>query len=424
MEIIDKICSTLLTILGALVFYKTVLTVLGFITKSKKFKETDKKYKYAIVISARNEGKVIGNLLDSINNQTYDSSLITTFVVADNCTDDTYEVAKSKGAIVYERFNKEYISKGYALRYLFDKIECDYKISSFDAFLVFDADNLLNPTYMHEMNKAYANKAKLITSYRNTKNFDTNFISASYGIHFYRHSMIRHRPRTLLNLGTQLAGTGYLIDSSLLVDGWNYVSLTEDAEFTMSAISKKIKVDYCEAAEFFDEQPVDLATALKQRTRWEKGRFIEFTKHGYEVFKGIFKYRSFTCYDLFFSYFPYSLVTTILGLIYPTTIFLYNILSDTGYDLSVMLRNVGTYFLTLYLSALLSGVLTVIRERKNIHCKTYKLIFFLILWPWFDLIATPILIVSMFMKVKWKQIDHCDGRKIEDIIPRNKKSTA
>ena len=46
-------------------------------------------HKYAVVIAARNEEKVIGNLLDSIKQQDYPSELVTTFVVADNCTDKT-----------------------------------------------------------------------------------------------------------------------------------------------------------------------------------------------------------------------------------------------------------------------------------------------------------------------------------------------
>ena len=67
---------------------------------TRKFKSAKNKHKYAILIAARNEEEVIGNLLDSIKKQDYPGDLITTFVVADNCTDKTativLTVAKAK----------------------------------------------------------------------------------------------------------------------------------------------------------------------------------------------------------------------------------------------------------------------------------------------------------------------------------------
>mgnify|MGYP000848445326 CR=1 FL=1 len=68
-------------------------------------------HRYGVVIAARNESMVIGNLIRSIQNQTYPSKLIDIFVVADNCTDNTAQIARQLGAVVYERFNKEQVGK-------------------------------------------------------------------------------------------------------------------------------------------------------------------------------------------------------------------------------------------------------------------------------------------------------------------------
>ncbi|MBR3423990.1 MAG: glycosyltransferase family 2 protein, partial [Clostridia bacterium] len=51
-------------------------------------------HKFAVIISARNEEALIGGLIESIKNQTYPSELVTTFVVADNCTDATAEICR------------------------------------------------------------------------------------------------------------------------------------------------------------------------------------------------------------------------------------------------------------------------------------------------------------------------------------------
>ena len=65
------------SVLSAMLIYKTVYFLIG-VFFTRKFNPAKKKHKYAIVIAARNEEAVIGNLLDSIKKQDYPSELITT----------------------------------------------------------------------------------------------------------------------------------------------------------------------------------------------------------------------------------------------------------------------------------------------------------------------------------------------------------
>ena len=125
--------------------------------------------RYAVLISARNEENVIGQLIDSINNQTYKGE-ITTFVMADNCTDNTYGVAVDHGAVAYTRKSAKYIGKGYAIEMLLKHIKYDYPLG-FDGYFVFDADNILSPTYIEEMHKCHLAGNDAITSYRAAKNY-------------------------------------------------------------------------------------------------------------------------------------------------------------------------------------------------------------------------------------------------------------
>ena len=99
-------------------FYQFVYVFVGLFKKSKSF-TAEKNHRYAVVISARNEGNVIGNLINSIQKQTYPSDLLDIFVVADNCTDDTAEVARRAGATVYERFNHGWDTASTRQCYLF-----------------------------------------------------------------------------------------------------------------------------------------------------------------------------------------------------------------------------------------------------------------------------------------------------------------
>lgn len=272
--------------LGVFLSYKTAYKVLGlFVTR--KFKRAKKKHKYAILIAARNEEEVIGNLLDSIKKQDYDKKKLTVFVVADNCTDKTAEVSRKYGANVYERFNDTDKTKGFALQFLFKNIEKDYGTMNFEGYFIFDADNLLKKDFISRMNDAFDSGEKIITSYRNTKNFNDNWIAANYGLHWIRSIRTNHRPRSFLRLATNIQGTGFLFSNEIVKDGWKYTSLTEDRALTADAVAQGYQISYNNEAEFFDEQPVSLKIALRQRLRWSRGHLEAFVETGPKLLSNV-----------------------------------------------------------------------------------------------------------------------------------------
>ncbi|KAA3379672.1 glycosyltransferase family 2 protein, partial [Akkermansia muciniphila] len=159
--------------------YQFFYVVVGLFHKQKEY-TAKKEHKYAVVISARNESSVIGELVRSIKRQKYPQELLDVIVIADNCTDNTAEVSRQAGAIVVERENKELIGKGYALDFLFKKLMNEQPDNGYEGFFVFDADNLLEENYVAEMNKIFDQGYRVVTSYRNSKNYDTNWITAGY----------------------------------------------------------------------------------------------------------------------------------------------------------------------------------------------------------------------------------------------------
>ena len=283
----SKINSIIGTILSVMVIHKAFYFVIGMFF-TRKFKPAKKNHKYGICIAARNEKYVIGNLLDSINKQDYPKELYTVFVVADNCTDNTAEIARSKGAICYERFDDKHKTKGFALQFLFKNIAKDYGIESFEGFFIFDAVNLLKSNYISKMNDAFDSGCSIITSYRNTKNFDENWVASTYALHWIRSIRTNHRARSILRLATNIQGTGFLFTNEIVKNGWVYTSLTEDRALTADAVAQGYQITYQDEAEFFDEQPVSLKIALRQRLRWSKGHLQAFVETGPYLFINIF----------------------------------------------------------------------------------------------------------------------------------------
>ena len=138
---------------------------------------------------------------------------------------------------MYERKDPYRRTKGFALQYLVERIREDYGIDAFEGYFLFDADNLLKKDYITRMNESFDAGEKIITSYRNTKNFGDNWISASYGVHWLRTVRHEHRARSLFRLATRIQGTGFLFSWEIIKDGWNYTSLTEDRAFCADAVA-------------------------------------------------------------------------------------------------------------------------------------------------------------------------------------------
>lgn len=412
MNTIQWICTCLLTALTVLYAYLAVYAVIGALT-TRRFAPARKLHRYAVVISARNEETVIANLLESIRSQTYPQSLLTVFVVADNCTDRTAQLARLHGAIVYERRDPLHRTKGYALQYLFRCIQKDYGIRTFDGYLVLDADNTLKEDYMQKMNDAFDSGEKIITSYRNTRNISENAVAASYAIHWLRTIRMEHRARSVLHLATRITGTGFLFSNELVRDGWNFTSLTEDRAFCADAALKGYSISYQNEAQFFDEQPSDLQIAMRQRIRWAKGNLLAFTEYGPKLLKQMLKTRKkkrFLLYDMLLITFPLGFIRLLLSAVCTLTgTALWFLSSDTLHVSALVFAAVpaAAALLSVWLRQTILAAYIIFSERKNLpqlpllrwvrYCMTFCI------FDWMGSLAFCIAAVS---KVDWKPIPH------------------
>ena len=206
--------------------YQFLYILVPVLKKAKPHKE-EQAHNYAVLISARNEQAVIGNLLDSIARQAYERGSVTVFVVADNCTDDTARVASEHGAVVFERFDTSRVGKGYALAWLMERIDERYPGKPFDGYFVFDADNVLEDSYIAEMNRTFSDGYEVVTSYRNSKNYGDNWISAGYALWFLRESQFLNRCRARLGTSAAVSGTGFLFSRRAIDEcgGWHFFLL-------------------------------------------------------------------------------------------------------------------------------------------------------------------------------------------------------
>ena len=415
---VSQICLLVLSVISSifsvLYFYRVIFTVVGIFSKKRKFKQAKENHTFAVVICARNEEKVIGNLIESIKNNDYPQDKLKIFVCADNCTDKTAEICRNLGCIVFERFNDKQIGKGYALNYLFNQIATNLPDYQPDATFVFDADNILTKNYIKEMNKALDSGVKVCTSLRNSKNFSSSWLSMASSLHFLKEARFVHRPKMILNLSTHVSGTGFYFSKEVLSfkDGWNHTTLTEDIEFSAFNTLKGVKIGFCEDAVFYDEQPVKFKQAWKQRLRWAKGGLMGFSLFHGTLISQFVKTFNFNYYEYYFSRFFPATIFYVFSFFATNIInFILRILGMTN---SAFIMNVFYLFmplivslLTLYLGAFWDGLLAVIFNWKKIKAPTSKKILSIFVFPIFQIFVGNLTgILALFKKVKWDPIIH------------------
>ncbi len=385
--------------------YYFIIGVFTFV-RSKKLKQHEASTRFAVLIPARNEACVIGQLVDSLKKQNYPKSLYDIYVVANNCTDNTSQIALLHGAEVFECYGN-ITCKGDAL-----KQSLEYLISpdfGYDAFCVFDADNVVDLQYLAEMNNAFVSGARIAKGRNEAKNPYDSWISGCYALYFRMSNLFYNRARSNIGLSARLVGTGFAIHRSVLYElgGWNTQTLTEDAEFSASCAARGIKIVWVPNAVAYDEEPNSLKSSMTQRKRWCSG-LVQVSKRKLPaVFKSLRSGKRALKLDmLVFLLNPFFLATALI----PTVLNIVAIIiKQKSWDqiIAILLMLAGGYA-----GGLLMAVLIVIltggwdrRIAKSIF--TYPI--FLASW-------LPLQILAVFHTTKvWKPIEHVRSVSLDDV---------
>lgn len=400
------ILDALLVVIGAMVMiYQAIYVLIPLFVKPKKFADAPQTNRYAVLISARNEENVITNLIDCIHAQTYPTSLIDIWLVADNCTDNTAGVARERGCHVVERNNLEQIGKGYALSYLLSNMIDSGEADKYAAFFVFDADNKLDKHYVEEMNKAFCSGYKILTSYRNSVNLAENWVSSGSALWFIRESRFLNNFRMILGSSCHVGGTGFMFSQEVMRrnKGWKFHLLTEDLEFTLDSILHGDRVGYCGTAVLYDEQPVTFSQSWRQRLRWSKGFLQVFRYYGSALLKRAVHERDFSCIDLTLMICPF----TVLGIFRLILGFVFAACGFVSWSSQLhALQSWGMGILTSVLALMALAALTAFVERDQIGATNKELFASVLSFPVYVLSYIPISFQAIFSKPEWKPIVH------------------
>ncbi len=408
MEYLYIIQQALIWIVTIYWLYQFIISLCSFVKIKEKPLKEDKQHRFMTIIPAHNEEKVVVNLIESLKKLDYPKDLYDIYVIADNCTDKTAEVAKKAGAIVYERFDEAHKTKGHALQwFLAQKIEED---APYDAFCIFDADNIVDENFLKVMNKKLCQGEEVVQGYKDIKNPSDSWVSAGYAIFYWTMHRFYHLARYNIGLSPLMNGTGFMVKFDVIKpQGWNTKTLTEDIEFSLKRIIEGKKLGWARDAIVYDEQPVGFKQSWTQRSRWTVGHMQCLKEYTKPLAEAVVKNKTVMNFDglLYMLGTTPMLILTVVLVIVNTVLFATGAMSGLDFTIQMLKYIIPTLLVLPFM-----GLVVLYLEKKPIK----PMIKGLLTYPIFMGSWLLINIKCLFKRdTEWKKIDHVNDKKIEDL---------
>lgn len=389
--------------------YQLIVSLCSLVKLKDKPLVEEKDHKFMAILPAHNEENVIGNLIESLKKQDYPANLIDIYVIADNCTDNTVKIAKEAGAIVLERKEDDpkKRTKGAALQwFLKQKIE---ENADYDAFCVFDADNIVDKGFFTAMNKKLCQGEEVVQGYRDIKNPTDSWVSAGYALFYWTMHRFYHLARYNLGLSPLLNGTGFMVKYDLIKEkGWNTKTLTEDIEFSLINIAEGRKLGWATDAIVYDEQPLEYKQSWTQRMRWSVGHIQCVKYYLKDLAKGVKEHKTLMNFDGFLYLMGMPMLIITLGLLVVN----FAIYAGNGMTTAALIWNYARYIGATFLLPPLTAILIMWLDKRPIKPMLKGILCYpLFLGSWI-LINIKALIKP---DTTWTKIEHTRSVKVNEL---------
>ncbi len=384
--ILDSVFVGVLFVMGGLTWFY----IAGFFLSMKSIKRpphSDKYTKFAVLVPARNESGVVGNIMKSLAAQTYPKEYFDVWFITEKEDDVTNKIAVENGFkyFVRDEITNKRKTKGFALQ------ECIRYFKNnniqYDAYMIFDADNVMDADYLEQMNDLRQTGVEVGVGYRNFTNINRNWLTSGSAILFTYMNSFTSKNRTLLFKKALIAGTGYYVNADIIDEagGWIFTGMTEDTEFTTYCEYHNINMCYYPRINFYDEQSPSMRNNHNQHIRWVWGfmtprkRFIKGGKMHHATKKprhlaSLFEYR--------LGMIPFVIVCVLaLGaLISASVLYVLSLRSHQEFS-PALLAHVISFAVFLYLLFAMAAVMTIAHNYNKLKMKWWMIILSIFTYP-------------------------------------------
>ena len=261
--ILDNIDSFCFFLLGTSVLYLFVFALLSHIKRKDIYPAAGKLHRFVILYPAYKEDRVIENAISNFLEQDYPKSCYDVVVISDQMQDDTINRIKSMPVTLME-VHFQQSSKAKAMQYAIENLDKN----TYDMVVIIDADNTVEPNFLHELNKAYHSGCLVIQAHRMAKNLNTDTAILDAVSEEINNSIFR-KGHVRLGLSAALIGSGMAIDFQWFKKNiFKLQTAGEDKELEALLLKENIFIEYLEHVNVYDEKTQKDSTFYNQRRRW------------------------------------------------------------------------------------------------------------------------------------------------------------
>lgn len=378
-----------ITIIFLILYFPRLIGWFGWIFPQKKL-SCEKKHRFALIVPARDEGRAVLPLFQSIKEQSYGREctkeagerLFDTYVIVKNPHDEVIEYAKEIDAKVY--VDEEQKSKGDCLDYCIRHILMSGR--KYDGYMIVDADCRLDADFMKNMNDALESGAQVITARKLVGNYKINecshnvrsmtacnHITCQNGLIWSIIDELGNRFKSAMGFTTMPITTGILIRGDLVEEwgGWNYrQTLTEDMELLRDCACKGIRTFHYSYAKLYLEEAPSHADTNKRRTRWMTGMVEADRLYCRELFKRHGMWAFADNYYILSLWIVYAYIGTLSAAVF------FNIITLNFWQAAAA-------FLLIYIAFFALSVMAVLADWKNIGLSLAGKLGLMLMHPFF-----------------------------------------
>lgn len=323
-EILYRILSIINYVVVILFVFLLLIQIVEILAalfhKKIKYPKAEKKARVAYLIPAHNEADVIYSTVEDIfRSQKYPRDLFEVYVVADNCTDDTAELARKAGAkvLIHQDPDPAHHMALYPLQYGVDYIlKQDEKA---ELIIHLDADNHICPEFSSLMNDAYQSGVDFARPYEGGTNGTQNFFTKACSYFYAFDSRFGGRGKEVLHLAAHVNGAGATMSRRLLLKtgGYDPVSISDDTEFCFNRLLEGTHAHMVEEAVVYEDMPSSGSDTAARNARIGKGNKILFKTKLRKMIPLFFRTGDFSLLETFFTYTWLFVGAPILGWMVP-----------------------------------------------------------------------------------------------------------
>ncbi len=228
-------------------------------------------HRIALIIFAQNESILIQSTVRAAKKTLRMQDAL--FVIADNCTDDTADLAREAGAEVFIRQQDHPHGKGAAISWFVQNYPD--KLADYAYLVILDADSRIHPDFIELLEKNLIQEVDVGQCYLAPTDYEGSPLSKLIALSEIVEQTVFDRIRAALGWSVRLRGTGMVFRPRVLCEAGGRIDTeVEDIALSLLMVEKRLIVKSFFEVPVYDPKPSGITAASRQRARWFRGQWL------------------------------------------------------------------------------------------------------------------------------------------------------